>query len=92
MKTKTVAELKRTLQKGQIWSVENGDWKPGPRKLVHIDSVKFGFETIKKDGSLAVSYCDWPKASELKELTSNSFTIHAEGFPYPLIYTLETTN
>ena len=77
MKIESLAALKRYLKEnlGSSFSLENYKlnpetkepflyWNPGTRKLNHVNSVSFGFETVKDNGSICTSYCYYPKASD----------------------------
>jgi len=69
---KTLAELKRTLKPGMLLDLEHlqSGWKPGPRKIVTINTVGFTLETIKPDGTITKSHSDWPKASYFEAIES----------------------
>jgi len=60
---KNLKQLKEFISIGQVWDLENpvARFYPGPRELVHKDTVGFGFRSA--DGR--ISYCNWPKSTEL---------------------------
>lgn len=72
---KTLADLKRKLTIGKTLTYEHliSGWNPGPRKITHIDTVKFGFLNPVTGNT---SYCDWPKAGELEFIDENTFIVH----------------
>lgn len=75
----TLAELKRTLKPGMILDLEHlqSNWKPGPRKILSINTVGFTLETVKADGTITKSYSDWPKASYF-ESTETGFIFFSD--------------
>lgn len=71
----TIAGLKRVINIGDRWSTSvdhphRKTWRPGSRRVAVKDTVKFGFNTKGR-----VSYCDWPKPSELVTLREDYFVI-----------------
>lgn len=92
---KTVADFKRRLIKGTLVHTtfhqasagrdENGklmlkDEDKGTREVSIVQSNSFAFKTTKKDGTVVDSWCNYPKATEIKIVDSDTITIYSEDF------------
>ena len=104
MKVNNLAQLKLYLKNniGNYFELSNYridqetkelilNWKPPARKLTLVNSVSFGFETLKPDNTLTTSYCYYPKASQINFVNNDkeleSFSIKS-GDNYALVYSL----
>lgn len=78
---KTLADLKRHLKAGMVVELEHmqSGWKPGPRKILSINTVGFTLETIKADGSMTQSHCEWPKAAYFEPI-ENGFLFFSDWY------------
>ena len=76
---KSIADIKRKMIVGSFWHTMwqcRGNYKDmGRRTVAKVQSNCFGFKIIKAGGSEAVSWCDWPKLSEVTFNSEKSFTI-----------------
>lgn len=92
---KTLADFKRRLTYGaKLHTIyhqafagrgENGEYlfrdeDKGIRKISLLGSKQFALETIRTDGEVVNSYCEFPKASEFKILNENSVMILQKDF------------
>lgn len=77
---KTLADFKRALEVGSMWLAHNHRYNSsfGVRKLAEVKSTKFGFENVNKDGSVTVSWCDFPKACNIEFVDGGEVKIYVQ--------------
>jgi hypothetical protein len=98
MAFKTIADIRKAMVTGSFWQTfHHGNTSQptkkdmGVRRVSVVQSGKFAFETIKSDGTIADSWCDFPKKDSVifHDTTPASFTITESGKPM-LTYTMST--
>lgn len=68
---KTLSDLKKVIKVGVKLDLKHhSGWSPGVREVAKVNSVGFGLAT---GGD--VSWCDWPKASQLVIKSDKSFAV-----------------
>ena len=72
---KTLADFKRAMRTGTKWTAFHmaSNSTLGTRECVYVDTVKFGFKT--ETGT--TSYCDFPKAKDVKFLEDGMVHIYS---------------
>lgn len=77
---KTLADFKRAMRIGTKWSAYNHYYNSdmGIRECSIAQTNRFAFKTIKNDGEICNSWCDFPKASDI-EFTNDTVVIWGEG-------------
>lgn len=86
---KTLKDLRAALVVGSRWHLQqSGGWSPGIRTLGHVQGNAFAFKSNDPAKLGALSWCDFPKASEVK-LGDREFTITHCGMNNDLHYTRE---
>jgi hypothetical protein len=85
---KTIADIKRKLVVGSkwscLWECRNTGKDMGIREVAVVQSNSFGFRNPETGN---VSWCDWPKKSEVVFMSEITFRIiHGDIF---LTYTLK---
>ena len=70
---KNLAEFKRTIQVGQVWSAYNHPMNKnlGPRKVKTVQSNACSFETVRGE-----SWLQYPKAKDFRPINDNTFQIY----------------
>jgi hypothetical protein len=77
---KTLADFKRALQPGTKWEGYNHYYKSsfGVREIASAMSTKFGFKHIRDDGTMTVSWCDYPKAGDISFKEDGTVNIYKQ--------------
>jgi len=88
---KTIADIKRKMTVGSkwscLWSCREQSKDMGERFVGKVQSNSFGFINPITGN---ISWCDWPKKSEVEFICSNQFRINHGNIS--LLYTLVDSN
>lgn len=76
---KTIADIKREMTIGStwhcMWKCRDATKDMGRRPVSIVQSTKFAFRTVKQDGTVTNSWCDFPKKSDVEFINDNCFKI-----------------
>ena len=74
---KSIADFKRAMKLGTVWHTYHNLYHSdmGIRECSKINTVGFGFKTVRQDGSIGTSHCEWP-TKDLVEFVDGAVLIY----------------
>lgn len=75
---KTLADFKRRLKVGTLLATESRHGDLGIRPVSIVQSNAFALKTTRPDGTVADSWCEFPKARDFKVVDENTVLISVD--------------
>ncbi len=77
---RTLADFKRALTLGSKWEAYNHYYKAslGVREVSKVQSNSFAFKRVSDNGESVNSWCDFPKAKDIKFREDGTVEIYSE--------------